>query len=52
MEKFESIKYINILNLVYTKEKEICPDDISKISTNCEKKNYFDDTIPKEEKEG
>ena len=39
------------LNILYIKEKEICPSYISKINLNCEKQIILL-TIPNEEKEG
>ena len=36
------------LNILYIKEKEICPAYISKINSNCEKKILL--MIPNEEK--
>ena len=38
------------LNILHTKEKEICPADISKINSNCEKQIILI-MIPNEEKE-
>ena len=37
------------LNILHTKEKEICPADISKINSNCEKQIILI-MIPNEEK--
>ena len=33
---FEKNNQINDLNILYTKEKEICPADILKVKSNCE----------------
>ena len=39
------------LNILYIKEKEICPACISKVNSNCEKQIFLL-TMPNEEKEG
>ena len=48
---FEKNNSTIALHILYTKEKEICPADISKINSNCEKPIILL-MIPNEEKEG
>ena len=45
-----NIYYIYVLNILYIKEKEICPAYIAKINSNCEKQITLL-MIPNEEKE-
>ena len=48
---FENNSLTVALNILYMKEKEICPDYISKINSNCEKQVILL-VIPNVEKEG
>ena len=48
---FEKINPTIALNILYTKEKPICPADISEINSNCEKQIILL-MIPNREKDG
>ena len=43
-KRFEKNNLTIALNILYIKDKEICPDYSSKINSNCEKKSYLNDS--------